>query len=488
MPLRVERYKFVEVIGTGGMSVVWLAYDHELKRQLAVKVLAGHISHDLSIQQRFRREAQHIASMSHPNIVRIYDFEADDDGASIFMEYVDGQSLDQVLKSVGGPVPLPVTSRIAFESLSALDHAHGQGVIHRDIKPANLLVALDGRVKVADFGISKALSDTTEITVQGSFVGTATYASPEQLMGRPVGPASDLYSLGCVLYECLAGRPPFVAEDVQRLILQHRFAEPEPLGRACPEAPDSMRVAIDRALAKSPADRFESAASMRVAFSADGAGESVVWAELMESRQGSTIASTAAAPGRTTNRRAYPSISGTWPTQGTEDEPDHRFWLSPAHPKRAVLLGVTLVLVALVAISIIVRNRDHDHGSPQRQTGASVLPSGGVLQPGQALQSGNRQYRLVMQEDGNLVEYREKSHSPHWQSDTSGDFGAYTVMQSDGDLVVYPKGETSPSPGQPTPALWSSGTFGNLQASAELNNDGEIVVRSADKKSVLWES
>ena len=260
-----DRYSLLGVIGSGGMGVVWRAFDQTLRRQVACKVISDSEAQDPSFQRRFEREARHVASLSHPNIVMVYDSGTDGDYSFIVMEYVAGASLRQVLRA-SPTAPVAVVATMAVQVLAALSHAHSRGIIHRDVKPSNLLLQGNGVIKIADFGIAKSMGDMTELTAAGGFVGTSAYASPEQLAGRPISPQSDLYSLGCVLFQCLSGQPPFPAREGGRHLMQQQYADPPLLSEIRPEIPAPITGAIARSLAKDPHDRFESAQSMQEAF------------------------------------------------------------------------------------------------------------------------------------------------------------------------------------------------------------------------------
>ena len=179
-------------------------------------------------------EAHHIASLTHPNIVVVHDFGTDDVQAFIVMELVRGKSLRQLLGE-SSPLTAPMVARLAVDILAGLAHAHEVGILHRDIKPGNILVTDSGVSKLADFGIAKTTEETVDLTDSGAILGTVSYASPEQLSGQHLGPPSDLYSLGCVLYECLAGRPPFVADNIAALVSQQQFATATPLQDVSPD-------------------------------------------------------------------------------------------------------------------------------------------------------------------------------------------------------------------------------------------------------------
>jgi serine/threonine protein kinase len=262
-----DRYELRVRIASGGMATVWRAFDRRLGREVAVKVLSESLAADERFRRRFEREAQHIASLSHPNIVVVHDAGIDGDQLFIVMELVKGRSLRQLLAE-SAPLPPPMIARLAADVSAGLGHAHEADILHRDIKPGNILVTESGVSKLADFGIAKATEETVDITDSGAILGTVSYASPEQLSGDPLGPSSDLYSLGCVLYECAAGRPPFVADNLAALVTQQQFSSPEPLGDVSPEVPPQLGDTIMQALRKDPAQRFDSAGEMGEAFGA----------------------------------------------------------------------------------------------------------------------------------------------------------------------------------------------------------------------------
>ena len=476
------RYQLTEVVGRGGSSVVWRAFDLELQREVAVKILAGAAAADPTLHRRFYREARRVASMTHPNIVPVYDFGIDRGQSFIVMEYLDGPSLRQILKSFGA-LPIPSVAKVAVDTLSALGHAHERGIVHRDVKPGNILVSMGGEVKVVDFGVAKSFDETTDLTVLGSFIGTATYASPEQFMGGQIGPESDLYSLGCVLYHCVAGRPPFEADDVEKLILQHRFADPRPIGTVRADVPRSMGAAIMSALEKDPGTRVRGTVAMSRGF-APHVGDGFVGTGLPILRPDSDEDDrTPRENGRDHDLGAdrHSKTGGDrfrdlihLPVDGTRRS-RRRLWL-------------TLSLVAIGIIGGIAVATQLIWSAPRTAGTASRLASGGFLQPGQFLSSANHRFTLVMQSDGNLVDYADRRTVPIWATGTSGNFDSYVVMQPDGDLVVYPHGKSAPPPGQPTSALWSSGSSGHNGSFLELANNGGLTVRQPGNHRPVWES
>ena len=266
-----ERYELRARIGSGGMATVWRGFDRHLGREVAVKVLSEAMAGDERFRRRFEREARHIAALNHPNIVVVHDFGVDGDSLFIVMEMIKGRTLRQLLTE-SEKLPPPFVTDLAVGILAALGHAHGAGILHRDIKPGNILIGQAGVPKLADFGIAKGTEETVDFTDSGTILGTISYASPEQLAGRSLCPPSDLYSFGCVLYECLAGRPPFTSDNIAALIAQQQFSTPESLQKVAPKTPSQLNYAIMRALEKDPANRFESAAEMKQALGAPSSG------------------------------------------------------------------------------------------------------------------------------------------------------------------------------------------------------------------------
>jgi serine/threonine protein kinase len=255
--LVADRYELQEVVGTGGMSSVYRAVDTLLERNVALKILHPHYGDDPEYVERFRREARSVAQLSHPNIVTVIDRGEADGQQYIVFEYVDGESLKQLVDRTG---PLPARRAVEFglQVAEALAFAHNAGLVHRDVKPQNVLVTEDGEAKVTDFGIARSLDVEHGVTQTGTVLGTSNYLSPEQARGQTVTPATDVYSLGVVLYELLTGEVPFPGENFVAVAMKHINEEPPSLLERRPDVPMRLVAAIDRALAKDPGQRFPS--------------------------------------------------------------------------------------------------------------------------------------------------------------------------------------------------------------------------------------
>ena len=257
-----QRYRLESLIATGGMGQVWRATDTVLDRLVAVKqLLQAHVD-DPVFRSRFETEARHAAGLHHPNIAQVYDFAAGDDALPPFlvMEYVDGRPLSAILRP-GQPMDPAAAAAVVSATADALGAAHAQGIVHRDVKPANILVTADRQVKITDFGIARA-ADGVALTRTGEVLGTPQYISPEQAEGKDATPASDVYALGAVAYECLVGQRPFQAESAVATALAH-------LRQPVPELPSTVPPAlagvVRRALAKAPDERYADGAAFATA-------------------------------------------------------------------------------------------------------------------------------------------------------------------------------------------------------------------------------
>lgn len=264
-----DRYEIGELIGRGGMADVYLAKDLRLGRTVAIKLLRPDLARDPLFQSRFRREAQAVAALNHPSIVSVYDTGEQELGAGtdasvkvpyIVMEYVPGRTLRDLIKS--GDISEKQAVTYTEGVLAALEYSHRAGIVHRDIKPANVIITSDGRVKVMDFGIARAIADSSSTMTQTqAVVGTAQYLSPEQARGETVDARSDLYSAGCLLYEMLTGRPPFIGDSPVSVAYQHVREEPQHPVKLNPEVPDALDKVVMHSLKKDKSERFQDAAT-----------------------------------------------------------------------------------------------------------------------------------------------------------------------------------------------------------------------------------
>lgn len=271
----VGKYRLMEKLGQGGMAQVYKAYQPDLDRYVAVKILHPHLTGDPEFEARFRREARAVAALEHPNIVRIYDFDTAEGLAFLVIECVEGTNLRTRLREMAGRgdlMELAEVGRITGALADALDYAHRQGVVHRDLKPSNVLIGAGGRAVLNDFGVARML-DATAITESGSTPGTPAYMSPEQGQGEPGDARSDVYALGVLLYQLCTGHVPFDADTPYAIILKHITAPLPPPRTLRPDLPEAVERVILKAMAKDPDGRFQTAGEMagalRAAFGAD---------------------------------------------------------------------------------------------------------------------------------------------------------------------------------------------------------------------------
>ena len=257
------RYQLLERIGTGGMAEVYRGQDELLGREVAIKVLSDRFSTDRSFIERFRREAQSAANLNHQNIVSLYDYGADHGTYFIVMEFIEGRTLGDVIQAEGPLMP-ERAAEIAADVSKALERAHTAGLVHRDIKPGNIMITNTGETKVTDFGIARAMGNDSEATMTqaGMVIGTASYLSPEQAQGHPVDARSDIYSLGCVLFEMLTGRTVFAGDTPLSIAYKHVREQPEAPSAVNPDVPRALDAIAMKALAKNPDNRYPSASDM----------------------------------------------------------------------------------------------------------------------------------------------------------------------------------------------------------------------------------
>ncbi|MGW0498959.1 Stk1 family PASTA domain-containing Ser/Thr kinase [Streptomyces sp. NPDC003007] len=355
------RYELGQVLGRGGMAEVYLAHDTRLGRTVAVKTLRADLARDPSFQARFRREAQSAASLNHPAIVAVYDTGEDYiDNVSIpyiVMEYVDGSTLRELLHS--GRKLLPERSmEMTIGILQALEYSHRAGIVHRDIKPANVMLTRNGQVKVMDFGIARAMGDSgMTMTQTSAVIGTAQYLSPEQAKGEQVDARSDLYSTGCLLYELLTVRPPFVGDSPVAVAYQHVREEPQAPSVFDPEITPEMDAIVLKALVKDPDYRYQSADEMRADIEACLDGQPVAATAAMGAvgyggypdDQPTTALRADSGAGATS---MLPPMNPDDGGYGYDDRPDRRRGQQRKSNTSTILLVVAGILVLVGAILI----------------------------------------------------------------------------------------------------------------------------------------
>ena len=260
----IGRYRVIEQVGHGGMADVYKAYQPSLDRHVAIKVIHPFLADDGDFLSRFEREAKAVATLRHPNIVQVYDFDAEDGLYYMVMEFIDGSTLKTLLETMparGALLGLDDAVRVILAVGSALKYAHSRHMVHRDVKPGNVMITGDGHVILTDFGIAKIIS-ATKLTASGAMVGTPAYMSPEQGRGEPGDERSDIYALGVMLYQLLVGRLPYDADTPIALVLKH-INDPLPLPTALrPDLSPELERVIDKALAKQPEDRYQTVDAM----------------------------------------------------------------------------------------------------------------------------------------------------------------------------------------------------------------------------------
>jgi tRNA A-37 threonylcarbamoyl transferase component Bud32 len=355
------RYRLVRHLARGGMAEVYVAEDQLLNRTVAVKVLFPELARDEAFVERFRREARAAASLNHHNIVSVYDFGEDEGSWFIVMEYVEGRNLRDVIRSEGQMDP----ARAA-----ALAAAHAQGIIHRDVKPANVLIASDaGTVKVADFGIARAANARQGLTMPGTVLGTATYLSPEQAQGADVDFRTDVYSLGMVLYEALAGKPPFTGDSPVAVAYQQLSQQAPPPSTKNPDVPPALDAIVMKAMSKDPAQRQATAEELR---------EELLNIDRATGDPDATAFIAAAGPaGDATAVVAAGSTAVLPPVSEREEVAPPPVTRRPAGPvpeevyrrrRAAVIAGVALAALAVIALLVLLSG-DDDGG-----TGTVAVP------------------------------------------------------------------------------------------------------------------
>jgi eukaryotic-like serine/threonine-protein kinase len=357
------RYRVEDELGRGGMAKVYRGQDTVLGRTVAIKILAPQYADDPNFVTRFRREAQAAARLSNPNVVSVFDTGDEQDVHYIVMEYVDGRTLADYL--AGGSRIMPERAiDIAIDVCRALEAAHEQGVVHRDIKPGNIMITASGAVMVTDFGIARMATGQETIEQTAAVLGTASYLSPEQAQGQPVDGRTDIYSLGCVLYEMVAGRPPFIGDSTVAVASKQVLEQPVPPSRLNRDVSPDLDAVVLRALAKNPDNRYQTAGEMRRDLERVRAGQPVEATPLLP-----TTALAAGAVGATQviPHEAPPSASTAVLTPEPEPEKS-RWWI----PVLVVLLVLSILGVFLWLLAQNLLN-DDDKGTARPVTVPNVV-------------------------------------------------------------------------------------------------------------------
>jgi eukaryotic-like serine/threonine-protein kinase len=338
----LDRYEVGRLLGAGGMAEVYEGRDRLLARRVAIKVLQSQYARDQGFLLRFKREAQAAASLSHPNVVAVYDTGSEDGTHFIVMEFVDGRTLKDVIRQEGPLYPDRV-AEICADVCSALVAAHARGLIHRDIKPGNVMLTPDGKVKVMDFGIARATTSET-ITQTAAVIGTAQYISPEQAQGQAVDFRSDLYSLGCCLYEMLTGTVPFTGASPVAIAYRHVREDPTPPRMLNPDVPAPLEAICLKAMAKLPDNRYQTAAEFRDDLERFRNGEPVLATPLLDQ-----AATTQALPGRATPEQTA-MLGGT---AVADRSSRYAGYAEPAEERRMSFGWVVLSILALLLVGAI---------------------------------------------------------------------------------------------------------------------------------------
>jgi beta-lactam-binding protein with PASTA domain len=372
-----DRYELVRQIARGGMAEVWLATDQKLGRNVAVKVLFPELSTDPNFVQRFRREAQAAANLTHPNMVGIHDWGEAEGTYFIVMEFIDGRSLASIIRNEA-PLAPERAAGIASEIANALAFAHQNNVVHRDVKPANVLIDSNGLIKVADFGIARAADSVTDnLTQTGAVMGTATYFSPEQAQGHHVDGRSDVYSLGCVLYEMVTGRAPFTGDNPVAIAYKHVSEELVPASKRNSAVPVALDAIIAKALTKLPVDRYQSAEELR--------------ADLIRFRQGKPVmaletpasVAAAAAGADATRVMTTPVMAGA--ARAAQPMPDDDYFEEdyapePLYKRTGFWVGVLIILMMIFG-GLVYAFTSSLRNDNTTQTEQVAIPTGLVGRP-----------------------------------------------------------------------------------------------------------
>lgn len=381
------RYKLTDHVAAGGMGEVWRGQDEVLGRTVAVKIMLPSLVAEPGFVERFRDEARTMATISHSGVVNVYDYGSDQGVTYLVMEFVEGDALSKTLARVGRLTPARTMSLIA-QAADALQAAHDKGIVHRDVKPANLLVRPNGTLVLTDFGIARSAA-ASQLTAAGAVLGTASYISPEQASGAVATPTSDVYALGVVAYQCLAGRRPFEGGSPIEIALQHIDGTPPPLP---PDIPAPVRAVVDRCLAKQPAQRWPSAASLAAAARLAATGQPVGRPTSPAATSAGHGTATALVRPQTAQTRVAPQQPQYRPQQSYQPPrnpsvpPVRRPASSPRKSSAGVIILGIVLAILVVVLAALVASAIKRHRLVQQITRSSgvvvVAPHDGVVDSG----------------------------------------------------------------------------------------------------------
>jgi eukaryotic-like serine/threonine-protein kinase len=359
------RYEVGRLLGAGGMAEVYEGHDRLLARRVAIKILLSQYAHDPAFLARFRREAQAAASLSHPNIVGVYDTGSEGDTWFIVMEYVDGRTLKDIIRAEGA-LYWARAAEVAADVAGALAVAHARGIVHRDVKPANVMLTTEGKVKVMDFGIARATA-VPSITQTSAVVGTAQYIAPEQAQGLEVDARTDVYALGCCLYEMITGQVPFTGPTPVAIAYRHVREDPTPPRALNPDVPVPLERVCLKAMAKRPEDRYQTAAELQRDLERVRVGEPVTVAGPLASQQ-TTQALGAAGYGEaaTTVLGGGSNVAGSRAARYADGVPEQR---------RGSVGWVVAAILALLVVGFVAFLITRAVTSPTTSPGTTVTQS-----------------------------------------------------------------------------------------------------------------
>jgi serine/threonine-protein kinase len=362
------RYRLERRVATGGMAEVWLALDEQLQRQVAVKRLKESIAKDPVVLERFRREAVALARLTHPNIVPVYDCIEDNGTLVVVMRYINGKSLRDILderkeqsRDGRGVLTVHTTVHIGRSIAAALDKAHREDIVHRDIKPGNILMLPNGEVLLTDFGIAKSVSSQSEedLTSDNIMMGTAKYLSPEQVQGKPLDGRADIYALGLVLYECLAGRVPFQGKNDQETAVLRLQRDPTPLNGLCPDVPSTVISVIHRMMRRKPENRFRTGEEVARALESALAGSHDAITPVVGVASGGSIATSQVRDPLMTPQDGVVRSPKTPPRDNTPKRQVHPEKSLPRKQRTSLMrnyIPVATILTAAVVMGVLLWN------------------------------------------------------------------------------------------------------------------------------------